>query len=115
MGAGASAEGRTPDCYYCHLCKQSFEFSPGMQPDGRPSDAPDICTSCGADAIEMVREGTDNGSMMPATDTLHQLVLASGGAVSGHELLMNMLAFGDHGLGFLGFGRDPADGVMQSR
>lgn len=95
MGAAASAGGvhPSPDCYYCHVCQQSFEFSPGMQSDGRESEAPDICAACGADAIEMVRKGGGTDALMPAADTLHQLVLASGGQVSGHELLMNMLAF----------------------
>ena len=46
----------------------------------------------------MVRRGGRGGSMMPATDTLHQLVMASDGAISGPELLMNMLAFSGHGL-----------------
>lgn len=112
MGAAASAGGAgrpSPDCYYCHVCQQSFEFNPGTQSDGRESEAPDICTACGAEAIELVRKGGNTDSLMPATDTLHQFVLASGGQVSGHELLMNMLAFSDHGIGF---GADPADDAI---
>jgi hypothetical protein len=109
MGAAASAGpgggGPSPDCYFCHVCKCSFEFLPGVQSDGRESEAPDICTQCGAEAIELVRKGRAASSagggpafLLPATDTLHQFVMASGGAVSGHELLMNMLAFSDGGL-----------------
>ena len=124
MGAAASAgveaaAGPTPDCYFCHTCRHSFEFMPGPQADGREvraarpgsarpllperagcvpqSEAPDICTACGGDIIEMVRRGGRSGSMMPATDTLHQLVMASDGAISGPELLLNMLAFSGNG------------------
>ena len=117
MGGEPGAEGeeggaglRSPDCYFCHMCRHSFEFAPGTQSDGRDSEAPDICTACGSDAVEMVRRGGRGGSMMPATDTLHQLVMASDGAISGPELLMNMLAFSGHGL----FGPDPAEVAMQS-
>lgn len=112
QGAGTSdGEGghRTPDCYFCHMCRHSFEFTPGPQSDGRDSQAPDICTACGSDAVEMVRRGGRGGSMMPATDTLHQLVMASDGAISGPELLMNMLAFSGHGM----FGPDPEERAMQ--
>ena len=106
---GAEGGQSTPDCYFCHMCRHSFEFLPGPQSDGRDSQAPDICTACGSDAVEMVRRGGRGGSMMPATDTLHQLVMASDGAISGPELLMNMLAFSGHGL----FGPDPEERAMQ--
>jgi hypothetical protein len=66
---------------------------PGQQRDGRESDAPDICTSCGGGAIELVRRGGgENAPMMPATDTLHQMMLASGGQISGAELLVRTVA-----------------------
>lgn len=120
MGAAASAslhgahgggegEHLSPDCYFCHMCRHSFEFLPGIQSDGRDSQSPDICTACGSDAVEMVRRGGRGGSMMPATDTLHQLVMATDGAISGPELLMNMLAFSGHGI----FGPDPEERAMQ--
>lgn len=108
-GPGGESGHVTPDCYFCHMCRHSFEFLPGPQSDGRDSQAPDICTACGSDAVELVRRGGRGGSMMPATDTLHQLVMASDGAISGPELLMNMLAFSGHGL----FGPDPEERAMQ--
>ena len=33
MGAAASL-GPGPDTYFCHGCRGSFEFTPGLQPDG---------------------------------------------------------------------------------